>query len=1074
MRFALLGPLSVRGDAGPIPVAGRLRRALLAALLLEAGTPVSTDRLAELLWGTEAVDSSSMTPLHVQVMRLRQTLGDDDRVRAAPPGYLIHVEPGELDLHVFAEEYAAGRRKLGERAWADAAKRFRAALELWQGRPLSDIPSLAQDARVRELEETRIQALQGRIEAELNLGRHHELLDELGALTEAHPRHEAFRGQLMLALYRAGRSAQAAAVYEAYRAAVLDELGLEPSAELRELHEAIRRQDPALAAPLNPGAPHQLPADTRTFTGRVAELSELVDAAGGAAGALVISALDGLGGIGKTALAVHAAHRVADRFPDGQLFIDLRGHSPGAEAMPAEEALAYLLRSLGVPGQAIPPGVPERSALYRSRLADSRTLIVLDNAAGAAQVEPLLPGLPGCLVLITSRGRLADLPGVRALTVDLLGEAEAVALLGRVAAPERELTDGPALRELAALCGYVPLALRIVGARLKHSRDLSVDDVLAELRDEDARLDRLTDGERDLTSVFESSYANLPEAEQRLIRLLGVLPGPDLDPYAAANLLGTEVEAARRLLDSLLDRSLLNQQRADRYSMHDLVRVYARTLIDVEGEEEGSARLRLLNYYEHTTWSAARHFSGVIRWHEPSEVPGPVPEFAGLQPALKWLHGERVGLLAAIEHPATPPALRIAITSGIGVLLHQDGPWSQAAELHTIAARLAEELGDRRAQADALRNLAQIIVWSEPHGSTRPRTVLERCIALHRETGNAIGEADALFRYGDVLRMRNEPQGAREAQARARELFRENGDRLGEAMTLQTLARLEQSLFNFDEARAAARAAADAFHEIGNSHAATATQTTLGYLEYDLGELKACEETFVRNLASGRAHGLIQVEAAAHGALGRIASMWGDHERAERETTAAIALYEGLGYRLGIAFTLTWRGQARAAAGALPAAIADLERGREIALELGGSAANNATNALRELGWALHLSGDTAAGRRMLREALDLCRTVHPDQSGEIDALVYLGRVAEDEGEPAEALKVLDEAVTRARASRRGFALAYALDATARCHLLLGEREAALEALCEAVERYRHTGLAELAAAEERLAALGG
>jgi DNA-binding SARP family transcriptional activator len=1069
VRFALLGPLSVHDGSGPVPVAGRLRRTLLAALLLEAGTPVSTDRLAELLWGTDAVDAASMTPLHVQVMRLRHALGDEERVRAVPPGYLFHVEPGELDLHVFAEEYAAGRRKLGEQAWADAAERFRAALGLWQGRPLADIPALADDVRVRELEETYVQALQGRIEADLNLGRHHELLDELSALAEQHSQNEAFRSQLMLALYRAGRSDEATAAYEAYREALLDELGIEPSTELRELYEAIVRQDPAVAAPQNPNAPHQLPADTRTFTGRAAELAELADAASGAARALVISALDGLGGIGKTALAVHAAHRVVDRFPDGQLFIDLRGHSPGVAAMPAQEALAYLLRSLGVPGQAIPHGVPERSALYRSKLAESRTLIVLDNAADAAQVEPLLPGVPGCLTLITSRGRLADLAGARALTVDILGEAEAVALLARVAAPERALTDGPALRELAALCGYVPLALRIVGARLKHGRALTVEDVLAELRDEDVRLDRLTDGERDLTSVFESSYVHLPEPEQRAVRLLGLLPGPDIDPYAAANLLGTDTGSAVRLLDSLLDRSLLIQQTEGRYGMHDLVRAYARTLVDAEGEEEVAARFRVLEYYEHTACTASRHFSGHIRWRPRTEAPGPTPDFSDLPTALAWLRAEQRVLLAAIEHPATPPARRVGLTAAIGILLHQDGPWSQAAALHETAARIAAELGDRREQADALRNLAQIIVWSEPHESPRPRTVLEECIALHRATGNAIGEADALFRYGDVLRMRNEPEGARQAQARARELFREHGDRLGEAMTLQTLARLEQSLFRFDEARASARAAAAAFDEIGNSQAATASQTTLGYLEYDLGELDACAETFTANLAAGRVHGLMQVEAAAHGALGRVASMRGEHERAEAEMSKAIAQYDSLGYRLGTAFTLTWRGQARVAAGELAAGIADLEGGRDIALGLGGSAAGNANNAVRELGWALHLSGDPE-GRGLLEQALDFCRNVQPDPSGEIDTLVYLGQVVD----PTEGLKVLDEAVTRARASRRGWALAYALDAVSRCHVALGEPAAALGPLREAVAHYRLMGLAELAGAEERLAALDG
>lgn len=1072
MRFALLGPLSVHDDRGPVQVAGRLRRTLLAALLLEAGTPVSTDRLAGLLWGAGALDSSSPTPLHVQVMRLRHTLGDEDRVRAVPPGYLIQVEPGELDLHVFSEKYATGRRKLAERAWAEAAELFRAALELWQGRPLADIPALAHDARVRELEETHILALQGRIEAELNLGRHHELLEELRRLAEEHPRHEAFRSQLMLASHRAGRSDDAAAAYEAYRAALLDELGLEPSAELRALHEAISRRDPALTLPpRSPDGPHQLPADTRTFTGRSAELTELVAAADGAARAFVITALDGLGGIGKTALAVHAAHRVADRFPDGQLFIDLRGHSPGVDPMPADEALAYLLRSLGVPAQAIPPGTAARAELYRSRLAESKTLVVLDNAADGAQVEPLLPGAAGCLVLITSRGRLAELTGARALTVDILGEAEAVALLIRVAAPERELADSPALRELAELCGYVPLALRIVGARLRHGDVLTVEDLLAELRDENVRLDRLTDGERDLTSVFESSFVHLPEPEQRAMRLLGVLPGPDIDGYAAANLLGTDAGTAVRLLDSLLDRNLLIQRTDGRYGMHDLVRAYARTLIDAAEGEATAARDRLYDYYEHTAWAAASHFSSCIRWRELPDKPGPAPEFPDFQPAVAWLRRERACLLAAIEHPDTAPERYLELTAAIAVLLHQDGPWSQAAALHENAARIAEELGDRRQQADALRNLAQIIVWSEPHGSPRPRSVLEQVIALHRATGNSIGEADAQFRYGDVLRMQSEPDGARRALGRARALFQENGDKLGEAIALQSLAKLEHSLYRLDEARTCVRAAADAFTEVGHSHAAVATQTTLGYLEYDLGDLDACARTFAENLASSREHGLIQAEAGARGALGRLASMRGRHDDAIAAMDKAIELYEELGYTLGIAFTLTWRGQARVAAGDLAGGIADLERGRDLGRQLGGSALGNANNCVRELGWALHLSGDPA-GRGLLEQALAFSREEETDRSGEIDCLVYLGRVAEDEGDPAAALETFLDAAQRARSARRAFALGYALDGVARCRVRLGDRAAALEPLREAVRLYRRMGLAELDDAAARLAAL--
>ncbi|HWG23837.1 AfsR/SARP family transcriptional regulator [Actinospica sp.] len=1069
MRFALLGPLSAHGESGPIPVAGRLRRTLLAALLLEAGTPVSTDRLAELLWGTEALDASSMTPLHVQVMRLRHALGDEDRVRAVPPGYLIHVRPGELDLHVFAAEYAAGRQKLGEQAWAEAARRFRAALELWQGRPLADIPALADDARVRELEETYAQALQGRIEADLNLGRHHELLDELGALAAEHPRREAFRSQLMLALHRAGRPDDATAGYDAYRAALLDELGLEPSAELRELRDAIVRRDPALVLPQNPNAPHQLPADTRTFTGRVAELAELAQAAGGAARALVITALDGLGGIGKTALAVHAAHRVADRFPDGALFIDLRGHAPDVDPMSSAEALAYLLRSLGVPAQAIPPGVPERAELYRSRLADSRTLIVLDNAADGAQVEPLLPGAPGCLVLITSRGRLADLAGARALTVDILGEAEAVALLIRVAAPERELADSPALRELAELCGYVPLALRIVGARLRHGGVLTVGDLLAELRDENVRLDRLTDGERDLTSVFESSFVHLPEPEQRAMRLLGVLPGPDIDGYAAANLLGTDPETAVRLLDSLLDRSLLIQHAEGRYGLHDLVRAYARTLIDAEGAEANGARDRLYAYYEHTAWAASVLFPSAIRWHPRTEQPGPVPGLVDLPAAKVWLRRERECLFAALEHPAASPARRVDLTSALGVLLHHDGPWPQAARLHEAAAETARELGDRLAQADALRNLAQIIVWSEPAGSDRPKLVLEQATELYRAAGNRMGEADTLRRLGQVLRQRDEYAVARPIQTQALELFRELGDRHGEALTMQSLAQLEHSLFHFDEARGYARAAGAIYRELGHDQAEASTWTILGYLEYELGELTEALETFTRLLAASREHGQAQLAAAALGALGHLHSLRGEHEQAYAELTESIAVYDSLGYGFGTAFSLTWLGQDRVRAGEPAEGIRILERSRSI--ELTGSEAANTYHAVRELGWALHLSGDPE-GRRLVEQALEHCRDVQPDVSAETDCLVYLARIAEDEGDPAAALKIFDEVVSRARNWRRGFSLAYALDGVARCHEMLGEPAAAREPLDEAVRLYRRMRLAELAEAEERLAAL--
>ena len=1070
MRFALLGPLSVEDDAGPVKVTGKLRRTLLAALLLDAGTPISADRLAALLWGPDAAAGTSAA-LHNQVMRLRQALGDEDRVRAAPPGYLIDVEPGRLDLQVFSEECAAGRRKLADKEWAEASRRFAAALGLWRGRPLADVPALADDLRIRELEETHVQALQGRIEAELNLSRHHELLGELRGLAEEHPRHEAFRGQLMLALHRAGQQDEAAAAYDAYAESLLDELGIEPGAELRELREAVVRRDPVLQLPPNPNAPRQLPVDTRTFTGRARELAELVAAAADASGTFVISALNGLGGIGKTALAVHTAHRVADRFPDGQLFIDLRGYAAGSVPVPTEEALAYLLRSLGVPPQAIPADPAERAELYRTKLADSRTLIVLDNAANSEQVRPLLPGAVGSLVLITSRSRLVELAQARSLTVDVLGEAEAVELLVKVAGPERGLADSPAVRELAMLCGYVPLALRIVAARLRHAAGLAVRDVLAELRDEDARLGHLTDGERDLNSVFDSSFAMLPGPELNLMRLLGRVPGPDVDPYAAAHLLGTRLPAAECLLNSLVERNLLTQQKAGRYGMHDLIHAYLRAHPDAADEAATAARDRLLDFYRHTAWSASRHLTSAIRWRAAAiDPPAPAPELPDLTSGLSWLRTERANLVAAATDPDVPAALRVDLTAAIAPLLRQDGPWTQAASLHEAAERDARALDDKSAHADTLRNLAQAMQWLGMMGANeRTKAILEQACALYQEIGNRQAEADTLIRLGQAERFMGDPALAQIPQQRALRLFQEVGDRLGEAQALQSLAQSGLGLRNPEEVRLRCHQAAAIYRELGDAQAEGAVLHTLGYQEYDLGELNASAEAFGRSLEIARVYGHRQSEATALNALGRIHAMRGAYEPALAELTRSVELYEDLGFEYGTAFVLNWRGQALVAAGDLAAGRADLERSLEI-LTAGGHPMAR-TNALAELGWARHLAGDTE-GVRMLEQALANSREIEEDSTEEIDALVLLGRAALDENDPRGALGYLGRALSGARATRRLYAQAYALDGIGRCHEVLGDRETARENLREAVALYRRMRLAELDEAEARLAAV--
>jgi DNA-binding SARP family transcriptional activator len=443
-EFCLLGPLVVRRAGSVVPVPAGKQQVLLAVLLLNAGRLVPVDALAEALWGAEP-PSSARASLQNHVMRLRNSLAvtGRDRIGTQPGGYLISVDADELDLRRFEAALAAARAAARAGAWADTAAWFRAALSLWRGQPLSGVPS--ENLALRELPrlaEMRLQALEGRIDADLHLGRHAEVIIELRQLAAAHPLRERLHALLMLALYHSGQQADALAAYQAARSGLVGELGAEPGPELRQLHQQILAADPALAPQDEAGltgdladrpVPRQLPDSAERLTGRLAELSALTsmaDQAGDAGQTAVICAITGAAGAGKSALAVHWAHQAAGRFPDGQLYVDLRGDAPG-QPKPAAEALAEILRSLGVPGQDIPPEAEELAARYRSLLFGRRMLVVLDNTGSAEQVRPLLPGTPACVVLVTSRDPLAGLvarEGARRLEVAPLPLSEAVGL----------------------------------------------------------------------------------------------------------------------------------------------------------------------------------------------------------------------------------------------------------------------------------------------------------------------------------------------------------------------------------------------------------------------------------------------------------------------------------------------------------------------------------------------------------------------------------------------------------------------------------------------------------------------
>lgn len=836
MRFGLLGPVMVERDGALSDVKSAMPRTVLAVLLLNANTVVSVEQLIEAVWD-ENPPASATASLHNHVMRLRRFLGDEGggRIRSVAPGYVLDVEPGELDLDVFASRCAAGRTAARLGRWAEAAQDLAAALALWRGEPVADVPgTVGRDARVLQLVEARLQAREGWVEAELELGRHREVIGELGVLAAEYPLREVFHGQLMLALYRADRQAEALDVFQALRRTLVDELGVEPSASIQELHRRILNADPQLATPAPAPAPpptegavstgggtgagsmvgagpiaagrtvgshYQLPADTRVFTGRARELNELIGLAaapalaGTNAGTVVISAVDGMGGIGKTTLAVHAAHRVREHFPDGQLFLDLRGYTTGLEPVAAGEALDWLLRSLGVPLEAVPQDLGERAAYFRDRLAGTRTLIILDNVVDVAQIQPLLPSGPGCLVLVTSRRPLVGLDGAHEMVLDVLPQPDAVALLHKVAGSGRVPGQHPAIDELIALCGYVPLAIRIAAARLRHHRVLRIEDVVAQLRDETARLGRSGGQEHDPTAVFESSYIALPPAEQELFRQLGLVPGPDIDAYAAANLADTDHRTAERLLECLLDHNLLIQHTPGRYRFHDLIRVYAHARAAGDPPVDCEAALdRLLDYYQHVGFVADGFLARHTRPGRPilATPPAAMPQLSDRAAAIAWMRTERDDLVAAIANVNGSQADRatrvVSLTAALAAFLQEEGPWAKAAMLYRAAVRAAQELGDRLSEANAHGDLGRVMEAAGEHAAAAAE--YERALALYREVGSHLGEANALHGVGRARLATGDFAAAADPLEQSLALFRELGDAQGEAEVLIHTAEL--------------------------------------------------------------------------------------------------------------------------------------------------------------------------------------------------------------------------------------------------------------------------------------------
>jgi DNA-binding SARP family transcriptional activator len=913
MEFGLLGPLMVRCNHADVTVSRSRERTVLAALLLRANQVVLVADLAEALWGGVPPPSAEMTARNY-VKRLRRLLGEaDGRIGTAPGGYRISVEPGELDVARFEQLAASARAAARAGRWEQVSRQAGAALSLWRGDPLEDTGAALSEREAPRLTEMRLQLLEARLDADVRCGGHARVIPELRRLVRVHPLRERLHATLMLALYQDGQQADAVAAYRSVRQVLVTELGVEPGPGLRELHQQILSADPSLTitrpepAAVDPVrvTPQDLPPTVPGFTGRTAELEELTrvldQASTGTPGTVLISAIRGTAGVGKTALALHWAHQVSGRFPDGQLHVNLRGFAPFGSPVTPAEAVRGFLDALGVPPERIPPAPAAQAGLYRSLLADRKMLIVLDNARDEEQVRPLLPASPASLVLVTSRNQLTGLAaanGARLISLDILTHDEAVRLFTGRLGEERAAAEPGAADQIAALCAYLPLALAIAAAQAAARPRFALMQLAAELREAADRLDALDAGDpaASIRSVFSWSYQQLSPPAARMFRLLGLHPGPDISVPAAASLAAVGEPLARRLLRELTRDCLIIEHAPGRYAFHDLLRAYAASQArDYDPEPDRDAAVgRIIDHYLHS----ASHSRLLLRRPVQESLalappgPGAHPERpADHRQALAWFDAEHPVLLATAALASETGTDRRAwqLPCAMAEYFRTRGYAHEQATVMASALAAATRLDDTRGQAMSLRRLGLACCLTGDYDQARAH--LEDCLPLYRRLGDRHGEAvvqqnlwnvaDAQDRYVDAL--------GHVEQARA--LFQAIGHELAEAETLGSSAWFHALLGDYQRARELCEQALALSAKLGGGSFEHAIRDTLGYIELHLGNFAQAAVQFEAALREAGCHSDALVEALILIHLGDARYAAGELPQARHAWQQALAIY---------------------------------------------------------------------------------------------------------------------------------------------------------------------------------------
>ncbi|WP_433379262.1 BTAD domain-containing putative transcriptional regulator [Actinoplanes sp. CA-142083] len=932
-QFGVLGAVEAQIAGRPVALGHARQRSVLAVLLVEAGRPVTVDQLIDRVWGAEAPQRAAGA-LYSYLSRLRTAVADAGiGIERRPGGYALTVDPQTVDLHQFRRLVTQSRGAESDR---NAAELITQALGLWRGEPFAGLDNPWLDGMRQALLGERFAAELDHNDVLLRLGRHGELLPSLSAAVAGHPLDERLAAQVMLALYRSGRQADADEQYRRIRRCLADELGSDPGAGLRRLHERILAADPTLIATSAPAmkpaaVPAQLPADVRAFTGRTEELAVLDKSLAPPEGdepPLTVMLLSGTAGVGKSALAVRWAHRVRDAFPDGQLYVNLRGYD-AEQPVAVGDALAGLLTALGVRGTEIPPGVEERAGRYRSELTGRKMLVLLDNASSVEQVRPLLPGTGSCLVLITSRDALPGMVaihGAERINLDLLPLPDAVVLLRRLIGGRVD-SEPSVAEDLARACARLPLALRIAAELAAARADVSLAELVGELGDHRVRLDLLDAGDprAEVRAVFSWSYQNLPADAARVFRLLGLHPGESAHVEAVAALAGIDAGEARRLLGVLVRASLVHVGRGGRYAMHDLLRAYAAELA-VGHDPEADRRAALTRLFDHYLAGAVAATTAL--YPEEGAAAGD-PEAAR-----NWLEAERPNLAAACTYAAAHGWHRFAITLAGTLFRYLDagGPAAEAVAVTASAVSAALALGDREAQARALSDLGR----------------------LHRRQGR-LDEAVATYQ-------------------RALTLYADLGERAAEAVALRNLGSVHWRLGDYRRAADHYRRAWSRYRQLGDEAGQADASVQLALVEARLGDETPAAERLRSALELYSRLGDRFSEAYVLSHLARISRRPSDLDRAATHLERSLAAAKQAGDRTAEAYVLTDLAAVRALSGRLTEAAGHLRRVVVLHRRIGDRASE--AEALNDLGEVLRAAGDTAEARAQHEQALILAREI--------------------------------------------------------------------------------------------------